>query len=165
MTIPAPRRRRMRALFSHPAASARTAKLARAKDGGFSFIELLAYMAIAALLILAAIPQFNKYREQAVVSTMQSDARNVSVSLEATFTNNLAYPATVTKDPTDSSGQTYTNLDSVKLSRGDVLSYVLSADSTSYVLTITNPTAAPHSTVKYDSANGGLQPTIITPGG
>lgn len=52
-------------------------------DRGFSFIELLAYMAIAALLILAAIPQFNNYRGQARDAATVSDVRNVAVALEA----------------------------------------------------------------------------------
>lgn len=52
-------------------------------DRGFSFIELLAYMAIAALLILAAIPQFNNYRGQARDQATMNDARNVAVAMEA----------------------------------------------------------------------------------
>ncbi|BDZ52657.1 hypothetical protein GCM10025867_48980 (plasmid) [Frondihabitans sucicola] len=52
-------------------------------DRGFSFIELLAYMAIAALLVLAAIPQFNQYRQKAVVSNLQNDVHNASLKAEA----------------------------------------------------------------------------------
>ena len=57
----------------------------RPLDRGFSFIELLAYMAIAALLILAAIPQFSAYRERALVSNLQNDVRNASLSAEASL--------------------------------------------------------------------------------
>lgn len=53
------------------------------RDRGFSFIELLAYMAIAALLILAAIPQFNNYRGQARDQATMNDVRNVAVAYEA----------------------------------------------------------------------------------
>lgn len=53
------------------------------RDGGFSFIELLAYMAIAALLILAAIPQFNNYRGAARDASTMADVRNVAVAMEA----------------------------------------------------------------------------------
>lgn len=52
-------------------------------DRGFSFIELLAYMAIAALLILAAIPQFNQYRQKAVVSNLENDVHNASIAAES----------------------------------------------------------------------------------
>ena len=52
-------------------------------DRGFSFIELLAYMAIAALLILAAIPQFNNYRGAARDATTMSDVKNVATAMEA----------------------------------------------------------------------------------
>jgi len=53
------------------------------RDRGFSFIELLAYIAIAALLILAAIPQFSSYREKALVSNMANDVHNASLAVEA----------------------------------------------------------------------------------
>lgn len=52
-------------------------------DRGFSFIELLAYMAIAALLILAAIPQFNNYRGNARDATTMNDVNNAAVAVEA----------------------------------------------------------------------------------
>ncbi|BDZ52597.1 hypothetical protein GCM10025867_48380 (plasmid) [Frondihabitans sucicola] len=40
-------------------------------------------MAIAALLILAAIPQFNQYRQKAVVSNLQNDVHNASLAAES----------------------------------------------------------------------------------
>lgn len=55
----------------------------RATDRGFSFIELLAYMAIAALLLLAAIPQYSNYRGQARDSQTLNDVRNVALAIEA----------------------------------------------------------------------------------
>jgi len=67
--------------------------LGRARDRGFSFIELLAYMAIAALLILAAVPQFSAYRERALVSNLQSDVRNASLNAEASLIAKRSGPA------------------------------------------------------------------------
>jgi len=55
------------------------------RDRGFSFIELLAYMAIAALLILAAVPQFSAYRERALISNLQNDVHNASLAAEASL--------------------------------------------------------------------------------
>jgi len=52
-------------------------------DLGFSFVELLAYIAIAALLILAAIPQFSNFRGQAIDQTTRSDVYNVAAAYEA----------------------------------------------------------------------------------
>jgi len=52
-------------------------------DRGFSFIELLAYIVIAALLMMAAIPQFNNYRAKATIHTMLDDAHAVGLAVEA----------------------------------------------------------------------------------
>ena len=131
----------------------------KVKDGGFSFIELLAYMAIAALLILAAIPQFNQYRTKAVISNMQSDARNVATTIEAQYTTDLVYPAAVTKG-TGANATTLTiGVDTQKLS--DALTTVAYAktgagNTEGFTLTLAN-TKAPGKTVNYDSVNGGLQ--------
>lgn len=55
------------------------------REAGFSFIELLAYIAIAALLILAAIPQFSAYREKALISNLRGDVHNASLAAEASL--------------------------------------------------------------------------------
>ena len=138
----------------------RTASDARkVKDGGFSFIELLAYMAIAALLILAAIPQFNQYRTKAVISNMQSDARNIATTIEAQYTTDLQYPAAVTKGTGDAATNLTIGADSQKIS--DALTVVTYAktgagSTEGFTLALTN-TKAPGKTVNYDSTNGGLQ--------
>ncbi|BDZ52727.1 hypothetical protein GCM10025867_49680 (plasmid) [Frondihabitans sucicola] len=63
------------------------------RDNGFSFIELLAYMAIAALLILAAIPQFNQYRQKAAISNVENDLHNSAMTMEAAYDPATGYPA------------------------------------------------------------------------
>ncbi|BDZ52791.1 hypothetical protein GCM10025867_50320 (plasmid) [Frondihabitans sucicola] len=55
----------------------------KAVDRGFSFIELLAYIVIAALLILAAIPQFGLYRDKAKLSVLRDDVHNAALAAEA----------------------------------------------------------------------------------
>jgi len=57
-------------------------------DRGFSFVELLAYMAIAALLILAAIPQFGTYRGLARDAAVQDDVQTVAYAIEAWVIDN-----------------------------------------------------------------------------
>lgn len=64
----------------------------RGRDRGFSFIELLAYMAIAALLILAAVPQFENYRARAHDSNVRNDIRNLATMLESQDVNSPGQP-------------------------------------------------------------------------
>jgi Tfp pilus assembly protein PilE len=142
----------------------RTASDARkVKDGGFSFIELLAYMAIAALLILAAIPQFNQYRTKAVISNMQSDARNIATTIEAQYTTDLAYPATVT---TVAQVVKIGATDTQKISDAGTLvgySRTGSGATEGFQLTLTN-SKAPLKQVQYKSTEGGLQKVVTVAG-
>jgi len=61
---------------------------------GFSFVELLAYMAIAALLVLAAIPQFSNYRNNAYDAIVKDELRNYSLTAEAYRVDSAVYPQT-----------------------------------------------------------------------
>jgi type IV pilus assembly protein PilA len=146
-----------RKIFGRTDASRRAARFlgARNSDGGFSFIELLAYMAIAALLILAAIPQFNKYREQASISTMQDDARNFAVAAEAVYTTGLAYPASATF----AAGAASPTFPGVTASDGNTVKFVNNGQT--FTVTVGNPSRANGKGVKWDSANGGLQKAIV----
>ncbi|BDZ52612.1 hypothetical protein GCM10025867_48530 (plasmid) [Frondihabitans sucicola] len=124
------------------------------EDSGFSFIELLAYMAIAALLILAAIPQFNQYREKAAISNLQSDARNVATTIEADYTTSLAYPSTIAAPAaqvlTIGAGSTQ------KLTFSDeAITYSTNGTDYAFKLTATSHTSTE---VVYSSKDGGLQP-------
>ena len=70
----------------------------RRRDDGFSFIELLAYMAIAALLILAAIPQFSNYRGQAADLNIKTDLRSIAAYQEASRIDGSGYQRAWTTD-------------------------------------------------------------------
>ncbi|BDZ52598.1 hypothetical protein GCM10025867_48390 (plasmid) [Frondihabitans sucicola] len=111
----------------------------RPLDDGFSFIELLAYMAIAALLILAAIPQFSSYRAKAFVSNAQSDLHNAAAAMEGAYDPDAGYPSTLPA--------------SVKASQGITLS-VESASSDGFCLTAIPNGGAPWS---YNSDGGSIQ--------
>lgn len=126
-------------------------------SAGFSFIELLAYMAIAALLILAAVPQFNAYRAKAQVSNMRSDVAAVASAIEGRYVTDQQYPAPgqVRSDRPallDVAG------DTVRLSdAGTSLTY--QPIGSGFALTATNP-AAPGVYVNWKSDAGGLQGTM-----
>jgi len=64
------------------------------RDRGFSFIELLAYMAIAALLILAAVPQFGSFRARAHDTNVQTDLHSFAKTIEAQKIDAQAAPTT-----------------------------------------------------------------------
>jgi len=58
---------------------------------GFTLIELLIVVVIIAILSAIAIPKFSSTKEQAYVSKMKSDLRNLATAQEAYVTDNLAY--------------------------------------------------------------------------
>lgn len=56
---------------------------------GFTLIELLIVVAIIAILAAIAIPQYNKYRRNAAIASVQSDARNCLNTVIADYTASL----------------------------------------------------------------------------
>lgn len=107
-------------------------------DNGFSFIELLAYMAIAALLILAAIPQFAQYREKANITNLQSDLRNAATAIEGQALTDLNYPTALPSGVKASPNNTLT------MSRSSADGYCVTG------------TTAKGISYHYDSQDGGI---------
>lgn len=62
------------------------------REGGFGMLEVLAVMVVVGLLAAIAIPQFTKHREQAAVTTMESDLRNAGSAMEAAASDEGEYP-------------------------------------------------------------------------
>jgi prepilin-type N-terminal cleavage/methylation domain-containing protein len=58
---------------------------------GFTLIELLIVVVIISILAAIAIPKFSSTKEQAYVSKMKSDLRNMATAQEAYITDNLVY--------------------------------------------------------------------------
>lgn len=55
------------------------------KDGGFSLIEIMAGMAIIAILALAILPQFSKYFERAAVQNLSQEVQQASQIVESDY--------------------------------------------------------------------------------
>jgi type IV pilus assembly protein PilA len=55
------------------------------RDAGFSLIEIMAGMAIIAILALAILPQFAKYFERAAVQNLSSEVSNAALTVESDF--------------------------------------------------------------------------------
>lgn len=53
------------------------------RDGGFSLIEIMAGMAIIAILALAILPQFSKYFERAAVQNLSTTVTDVATTIES----------------------------------------------------------------------------------
>ena len=120
-------------------------------DAGFSFVELVAYIGLLGILVVAAVPQIKNYRLYSVVTTMQSDARQFSSAAEAAYTISYTYPASTStaSDPAF--------LKRASASPGNVVAFINRGGA--YQVQVKNPTKAPGKTVVWDSTLGGLQPT------
>jgi len=125
-------------------------------NGGFSFIELLAYMAIAALLILAAIPQFTSYRTKAVLSTMQGDAVALGQVIEGEFATEQAYPAVAALRTAEGDSASITVGDATQRLSDAGTSVAYAPSDTGFQLSLRN-SKADGRVVNYDSTRGGLQ--------
>jgi type IV pilus assembly protein PilA len=80
--------------------------MVRNNEKGFTLIELLVVVAIIGILAAIAIPQFAKYRESAICSTVESDVTNTVIALEGEYANSQDY--TNLANPIQSQGNTIT---------------------------------------------------------
>lgn len=119
-------------------------------DGGFTLLETLAVMVIVGLLAAITIPQISKWRENAYVTALKSDAHNLSLALEAEYVEDQAYPETAAVQ---------LNTPGTALAASDltthvqVTAYTPEQDSFSFTLGSTKTGA----TVTFDSDSGGIQ--------
>ena len=65
------------------------------KQDAFTLIEILLVIAIIGVLAVIAIPQFIRYRSQAVDAQLKSDLRNAAVAVESYFTKKSVYPESI----------------------------------------------------------------------
>ncbi len=65
----------------------------RSRDG-FTLIELLIVVVIIGILAAIAIPKFHNSKEQAYISTMREDMRNLATAEEAYYSDHLGMYAT-----------------------------------------------------------------------
>ena len=66
---------------------------------GFTLIELLIVVVIISILAAIAIPKFSSTKEQAYVSKMKGDLRNMATAQEAYVNDNLVYYSGVVPSP------------------------------------------------------------------
>ncbi|MBG0738860.1 prepilin-type N-terminal cleavage/methylation domain-containing protein [Paeniglutamicibacter antarcticus] len=73
-----PQEARSRVISKEPAGRKR-------RDAGFSLIEIMAGMAIIAILALAILPQFSKYFERAAVQNLAGEVSNAALTVESDY--------------------------------------------------------------------------------
>ena len=62
---------------------------------GFTLVEILVVIAVLGLLAAIAIPQFIRYRSEAIDAEMKSDLRNASVAIEAYYAKQSVLPTSL----------------------------------------------------------------------
>ena len=132
-------------------------------DGGFSLIEIMAAMAIIAILALAILPQFGKFFERAAVQNLASEVSNAALLVESDYslTGKSTYSvAGVAKSVTDSKKSSDTALTSTTL-KSDGTAVSGSAPGYGYRIIGTNPGVTNY-TITYTSI-GATPGLVIAP--
>ena len=95
-----------------------------ARQRGVTLIELFIAMALAALLLAVAIPQYRGYQERSRLATATADIRELEMAIERfAVANNGNYPASLADvggAPTDPWGRPYQYLNVTTANRGAV---------------------------------------------
>ena len=71
-------------------------QLARARNAGFTLLELLVVIAVIGILAAIAIQNLATHRARAIDASMRSDLRNAAMAMESYYGEFLAYPSTDT---------------------------------------------------------------------
>ena len=118
----------------------------RIADGAsvFSLVELLVTVAIIALLMAIALPQFIAYRAQAVDAQMKDDLKSAALAMESYFSDKKIYPTTITEIVATGFNQT----------QGVALTIDVTSPST-YTLTAAKPSGS-QASFSYDSTTGAI---------
>ena len=65
------------------------------KQRGFTLVELLIVIVIIGILASVAVPKFSSARENAFLTSMKSDLKNLATQQEMYHNTNFSYGATV----------------------------------------------------------------------
>ncbi|ACL42119.1 hypothetical protein Achl_4168 (plasmid) [Pseudarthrobacter chlorophenolicus A6] len=125
------------------------------RDAGFSLIEIMAGMAIIAILALAILPQFAKYFERAAVQNLSAEVSNAALTVESDFS--LTGKAKYVEANVDAS------VASVNKSAESTLAATVDGTGFGYSILASN-TAVTNYCVKYTSA-GATAGLKVTPKG
>lgn len=133
------------------------------RDGGFSLIEIMAGMAIIAILALAILPQFSKFFERAAVQNLASEVSNAALLVESDYslTGKSTYKLPgVTQSVADSKRSSDTTLVG-SLLKEDGTPVAANANGYGFQIVGTNPGVTNY-TVIYKST-GSTPGLVITP--
>jgi prepilin-type N-terminal cleavage/methylation domain-containing protein len=133
----------------------------RARQHGFSLVEILLVLAILGILSGFAIPQFLGQRRRArVIGDAQSNARVLAMSLESRKADNGTYGTAGPYAWTASGSRPSSDLAPSFIPKGNSkMNFALAVGSTglSYLLTVTDPSMAGTPTVLTTTQNGSIQ--------
>ena len=143
---------------------ARLTKAMNKKDKGFTLIELLVVIIIIGILAAIAIPIFLNQRKKGVDASIKSDIKQFATQVETYYVDNQAYPTVLAATQAAPGDDITIGTEKVTVSDNNELKYTVSGSTFVICGSNTNGTANAIATkaFKYDSANGGLQPTAGT---
>ncbi|MCU6480149.1 prepilin-type N-terminal cleavage/methylation domain-containing protein [Arthrobacter sp. A2-55] len=125
------------------------------RDAGFSLIEIMAGMAIIAILALAIIPQFSKFFERAAVQNLSQEVSNAALLVDSD--HSLSGKAIYAQADITGSAPSSAAAIKAQLQTGHALQFAITADTTGYTIVGYSPDVKNY---KVTYASNGSQPGL-----
>lgn len=132
------------------------------RDGGFSLIEIMAGMAIIAILAMAVLPQFSKYFERAAIQNLSSEMTNAAMLVQSD--HSLTGKSKFTLGTLTTKGTVAYSVADTQIGAESKLEAAVMPDRLGYTITGTNDSVTNYTLVYYGGDHvSGRSGLVVSP--